>query len=287
MLPAALGEESAGICGGGSTAPGLVSKDNGSVDAGVEVRRSLYDMKESRLVGTCVGDGGCEIEIPAIGKVGAYSLVVVVGDPSTDELVEKYADVGVTIDGGDPTLHCRLSNRLFLSGEGLRDRSRTGLAQPLPIARLALTAGASTATPSAFPSDIFARISAAESSTEGTDDSSVSVVLERGIRCGFVGCSPAVAGGETGSMSRSNIAELEECTDVGELGIEVGDLDPPSPMECLFVRSLPPGERLGDMRTELDCICLKSAGGGDAELRVGDVDDNGGGVAILKTELAC
>jgi hypothetical protein len=34
------------------------------------------------------------------GRGGACSLVVVVGEDSTEDEVEKYADVGVMIDGG-------------------------------------------------------------------------------------------------------------------------------------------------------------------------------------------
>lgn len=75
------------------------------------------------------------------------------------------------------------SNRLFLSpppGLGLRLLKRTGEAQPLLIrADALLIAGASTETPSL--SLRFARISAAESKTEGTEDSKVSVAFARGI----------------------------------------------------------------------------------------------------------
>ena len=53
------------------------------------------------------------------------------------------------------------------------------------------------------------RMVAAESSTEGTDSSNCSVVLARGMRCGFVELGGE--GGTTGSMSRSNMAEDDEC----------------------------------------------------------------------------
>jgi len=53
----------------------------------------------------------------------------------------------------------------------------------------------------------------AESSTEGTEVSIASVAFVRGMRCGFVACVGEGAAKERvgmGSMSRSNIAELEE-----------------------------------------------------------------------------
>jgi len=54
-----------------------------------------------------------------------------------------------------------------------------------------------------------ARMAAAESSTDGTLCSSVSVALERAMRCGFGGC--ALGGeGQMGSMSLSKIADEEE-----------------------------------------------------------------------------
>jgi len=67
-------------------------------------------MNDSRFVAACVGDGGCgEVgEMAAGGERGGNvgggcSRVVVVGDDSMEEDVEKYAEVGVTIDGGEPS----------------------------------------------------------------------------------------------------------------------------------------------------------------------------------------
>lgn len=70
-----------------------------------------------------------------------------------------------------------------------------------------------------------ARMAAAASSTDGTECSSCSVVLERGIRWGLGGWGgwrcPCPCGcgegerGEMGSMSRSKMAELEEWLWVG------------------------------------------------------------------------
>lgn len=54
--------------------------------------------------------------------------------------------------------------------------------------------------------DEAARTAAALSSTDGTDCSSCSVNLPRGMRWGSVG----IGEGAMGSMSRSNIAEEEE-----------------------------------------------------------------------------
>lgn len=94
-----------------------------------------------------------------------------------------------------------------------------------------------------------ARALAASASTLGTDCSSCSVAFERGVRCGFEGwweekyCEGRALGRV--SMSRSKIADEEErltiyqgiyitgkkpikktYIDVGEDGIDVGDLEP-------------------------------------------------------------
>jgi hypothetical protein len=82
----------------------VVSAERGSAEAGVEVRRSEYDMKESRFCAAeRTGDGGCdgaagctaggggeEGAEPMVGVSGACSRVVVVGDsPSPfEEVVE-------------------------------------------------------------------------------------------------------------------------------------------------------------------------------------------------------
>lgn len=99
------------MCGGGSADAAVVSEERGNIDAGVDVSRSEYDMNERRLLAG-VGEGGCESGRPDVVEEGdmatdaagrawiGCSRVVVVGDDSTDEDVEKYADVGVTIDGG-------------------------------------------------------------------------------------------------------------------------------------------------------------------------------------------
>lgn len=69
-------------------------EDNGSIDVGAESSRSLYDMKERRLVAACEGEGGCEsccdrgrakgggeTVVAVIGKgLGGCSTVVVVGE---------------------------------------------------------------------------------------------------------------------------------------------------------------------------------------------------------------
>jgi hypothetical protein len=86
-------------------------------------------------------------------------------------------------------------------------------------------AGAVTATASPSSSDgpSDARTAAALSSTEGTLCSSASVFFERAVRCGSFGRAGEVAFGRaegeerwrTGSMSRSNMAEEEECLEEG------------------------------------------------------------------------
>jgi hypothetical protein len=96
------------------------------------------------------------------------------------------------------------------SGLGLRLlKLPIGLVKPLR--RPGSAHGATTETSSPVVMDAV-RISAALSRTEGTLCSSCSVVFERGIRCGFVGCA-VKWGGEgdvTGSMSRSKIADEDE-----------------------------------------------------------------------------
>lgn len=89
-----------------------------------------------------------------------------------------------------------------------------GLAKPLlrPIGSNIEVAGATTEIWSPESPSIPARIAAALSRTEGTDCSSCSVVLDRGMRWGSVGWLGWGGEGEaTGSISRSNIADEEEC----------------------------------------------------------------------------
>ena len=102
---------------------------------------------------------------------------------------------------------------LLPNGLGLRLlKLPMGLANPLvlPI----VEAGATTEiwSPS---SSIDARIEAALSRTDGTDCSSCSVALERGMRCGFWGwwLECGGEGFEMGSMSRSKMADDDECLD--------------------------------------------------------------------------
>lgn len=103
------------------------------------------------------------------------------------------------------------------------------------------------------------RAETAESSTLGTVSSSASVVLDRGIRCGLTlgvglpvfvedrrgleAVGAACRGTESdgrprGSISRSKIAELDECMLVGELGMLLGLRVPSREFPP------PPGERL-------------------------------------------
>lgn len=49
------------MCGGGSAVVAAVVSDaSGSVDEGVEERRSVYEMNERRLAAAEWGEGGCE-----------------------------------------------------------------------------------------------------------------------------------------------------------------------------------------------------------------------------------
>lgn len=65
------------------------------------------------------------------------------------------------------------------------------------------------------------RASMAESRTDGTDCSRASLLCPRAVRCG----SGWADGGETetGSMSRSKMAEVPEWTEVGEDGMDAGE----------------------------------------------------------------
>jgi hypothetical protein len=157
----------------------------------------------------------------------------------------------------------------LLEGLGLRELP-IGLTNPLRRGAKPFT-GVMTATwpaPSSVDVSESARIAAALSSTDGTLSSSCSVVLERGMRCGFVLCVPPKAcrlddGDEdgSGSMSRSKIADEEECTDVGEDGIDDGDLEPS--LAGPVVRSVDCREgTFGVVMTPLfEVICRTSAGG--------------------------
>lgn len=98
----------------------MVNDERGIVEVGVLVSKSLYEMNESRLFTTrgeggwetvltaaCVGEPAtCEVVSPSDGDKAAAvadvcvrgnpcSCVVVVGEDSSDEAVEKYAEVGV------------------------------------------------------------------------------------------------------------------------------------------------------------------------------------------------
>ncbi|EDR07626.1 uncharacterized protein LACBIDRAFT_327480 [Laccaria bicolor S238N-H82] len=199
-----------GICGGGSEVDAdVVSDERGRVDVGVD---ESEDEDE---------------ELPI------------------DDVVEKYADVGVTRDGVEATVvsvcvwivglipgswvgECGattggtvvgLKRRLwtgtpaadtFLApkGLGLLLLKLNGLAKPL-----LREAGASTDTcSSACESSMDARMDAAESRTDGTDCSSCSVDFARDTRWGLGGWWGSVGGeGITGgSISRSKIADEDE-----------------------------------------------------------------------------
>lgn len=224
------------ICGGGSNADAaIVREERGMVDVGVDVSRSVYETKERRLVAMLglgeTGEWGWEKVDGAAGRGGSFGVLVVSSVDSASSGAEKYADVGVTIAGGaggtwevwiDRGRWGMLRRRLFLpwAGLGLRLlKLPMGLAKPLPGNDVGYGAGATTATSFAFWIDV--RIAAAESRTDGTECSMVSVVFDRGIRCALAGETCSGDAGDSGSMSRSKMALDEECTDVGEDGIEM------------------------------------------------------------------
>jgi len=78
-----------------------------------------------------------------------------------------------------------------------------------PLRRPGSAHGATTAISSDAATEAV-RISAALSRTEGTLCSSCSVALERGMRWGLWECEDC-GDGQTGSISRSKIAEDDEC----------------------------------------------------------------------------
>lgn len=259
-----------GRCGGGSFV--CVKLESGSVDAGVDVSRSVYEMNERRFDGF-FGDGGaCDARPPlvvvgvaAVGDAGSVCsgcswCVAVVGDESS-ECTEKYADVGVEMVGagacggelvctsgrvGGEELpgagcaacaDCAGSETVKLGlGEGsvmmvlLRFERPFGLGLRLLIweigdvkpllgpnesgGRESKGIGATTAMvsmPSLSSMSDVVRISAALSSTDGTDWSSCSVNFPRGMRCGSVVWLRSGGDGVMGSISRSKMADDEEC----------------------------------------------------------------------------
>lgn len=78
------------MCGGGSIADAeVVSAERGRAEAGVEVRRSEYDMNDSRFcAGEMTGDGGCEVDVgkeiggeeAKVGVLRTCSPAVVAGE---------------------------------------------------------------------------------------------------------------------------------------------------------------------------------------------------------------
>lgn len=54
------------------------------------------------------------------GSAGACSRVVVVGEVSAEEAVEKYADVGVTMDGDAPSATSAAPVLMFTVGRAVR-----------------------------------------------------------------------------------------------------------------------------------------------------------------------
>ena len=137
-------------------------------------------------------------------------------------------------DGDCDVWDCRGSGRVKLGlGEGMLTRTllrfavglglrlliwEIGEANPLAPPRPSVSkgTGATMAMESmtSLSSMSEVRISAALSSTDGTDWSSCSVSLPRGIRCGSALCATREGGGVRGSMSRSKMAEDEEFLDV-------------------------------------------------------------------------
>jgi hypothetical protein len=104
------------------------------------------------------------------------------------------------------------------------------------------------------------RASMAASRTEGTDWSRASLLCPRAVRCG----SGWVEGGETeiGSMSRSNMAEVPEWTDVGEDGMDAGER-----MRSEFLFGEPrEGER--EVVCWAEGLVIAGCGGGGGGLRM-------------------
>jgi hypothetical protein len=234
-----------GICEG--DVDGAVSADKGCVAVGVEESRSVYDTNERRLF-------ACDVVPPGTldtGVVGLTSNWRAVGGAEDGDAGAEGATCCCCVfaPGG---MFSRSEFRFPLRGLGLGLRLRKlpmGDAKPLLRLRTVPVlipwsssrppedagAGAMTAMESPSSDVMDVRIDAALSSTEGTLWSSISVFLERAVRCGsFLAFA---WGGETGemwmgSMSRSNIAEDEEWTEVGLDGIDEGDLEPFRTVRC-------------------------------------------------------
>jgi len=125
------------MCGGSTTTPGFVRLDRESVLAGVDVKRSVYDMNESRLAdeeedgealcgrGDCAWCGEADAEAERGGRGGECGADRAAGieatapgwgpsssEDTTDDVVEKYADDGVMIDGADDSIDCAPATRL-------------------------------------------------------------------------------------------------------------------------------------------------------------------------------
>ena len=110
-------------------------------------------------------------------------------------------------------------DRMDIAGEP-RSRLCRGEGLRLVNGLWRLTSSTSTSDAAVPPSSV--KIAAALSSTLGTL-SSVDV-FALGMRWGF--CCWACGGDPIVSMSRSKMADDDECTDVGDDGIDLGEMDP-------------------------------------------------------------
>lgn len=150
IAEAIFNPDTTGMCGGGSKLLALVVRElNVWVEVGVEARRSEYDMNESRFVGACVGEGGCDVVVAFVGAFSGGELDNL-GDPAGE------GDAAVFPSGGgelvvvlDNTCGLTTGEGIFnspwtgagpaplaadlLPGLGLRLRKLSGLAKPLPV----------------------------------------------------------------------------------------------------------------------------------------------------------
>lgn len=175
-------------------------------------------------VDTTSGSNGGEVAVgvgryaPGIGitLLAVLGWVCIVGRMLPDSGGKGELRLGLGLGMVNERAALGLGLRLLNRDEGL----------PRPLREVAVSSGLGcAATTVTAESSGEAKTVAALSRTEGTEYSSCSVALPRGIRCGLGGWPLLGGEGAMGSMSRSKIAEEDECTEVGEGGA-LGEREP-------------------------------------------------------------
>jgi hypothetical protein len=209
-----------------------VRDESGTDDDGVELKRSVYEINESRFDGACGDGGGRELlvatepdegTVAGVGCTGAItssSSVVGVGrnapgiaGPKLLACACMTGRMGCIGGRGAVTLGLGLGSlaERVAVGLGLRLLRRdVGLARPLRDVAASSglgIVGAITATESSGDASTVAALSR----TDGTAYSICSVAFPRGILCGLGGWWGFGGDGAIGSISRSKIADEDEC----------------------------------------------------------------------------